>query len=816
MTTNLQRIFGHVSVLALAAGLIGASTMASAQEADTEANGDRNDRSVSEEDGDSIPTNSNEIIVTAQFRAQSLQDTPLSITAVNAEMLEARSQADIEDVANRAPNVMLSHAAAGVGGSQTVNVTIRGIGQDDFNLAVEPGVGIYIDEVYYGTSYGSLFDLMDLDRVEILRGPQGTLAGKNSVGGAIKLFSKQPSADQDAFAEVTVGSFDRRQLRGGFNFTVVPDAVYVRITGLAETRDGYVTRYDYACHTGRAPDALGNIPSRAKGGEDSCVLGTEGGENVLGLRAAVRVEPTDWLDNTLTVDTTRERSDPTPRVLTFQGDWNGPGYNFLGPPGPNPVESFVTPDGSFYNYANYCALYATNSLYCQNAESNLDAWGVTNILNVDLGDNLSLKSISAVRKLAQDSATDTDGSPVSREVQYWAVDYTQYSQELRVNGSLGDNAFWTVGGFYFESDARQGGRINLDGVAGTAPFYIPIDFTFNDPVTTRSASAFAHLEVEPVERLTLTGGIRYTDDYKRLEFERDWAPGYTPGPVDQGIVATSGAVGVFEGTRVDYRVTGSYEITPDVNVYAQFATGYKGGGVNPRPYYQLQVQPFGPETTKSYEIGLKSALFGRSVRFNASAFLNQYDDIQLTLFSCPHLIPPGQPPFCYLPANVGDAEIRGLELETEVRLPGDTLLDVSASYLDFQYKSVAPSTGVRLSDKPPFVPEFKFALGVQKEFQFRSGSLTPRLDYQYQTEQWVEPINLPNGRIPGYGLANGRLTYETANEEWQLSLSVTNIFDKYYSLTISDATIPSSTTDNYRVVIPGRPREWSLQLKKHF
>src|SRR5690606_29147162 len=139
----------------------------------------------------------NEIVVTAQFREQSVQDTPLAITAVDAALMEARSQYNVQDVAQRAPSVQFSAGGQG-GGAQTAAVSIRGIGSTDFMFPNEPGVGIYIDDVYYGISYGTAFDLVDLDRVEILRGPQGTLSGKNSIGGSIKLFSRKPNDDPDA------------------------------------------------------------------------------------------------------------------------------------------------------------------------------------------------------------------------------------------------------------------------------------------------------------------------------------------------------------------------------------------------------------------------------------------------------------------------------------------------------------------------------------------------------------------------------------------------------------------------------------------
>ena len=765
------------------------------------------------------PANSNEeIVVTAQFRSQDIQKTPLAITAVNAAMLEARSQTNVSDVANRAPNVTLTTASGGLGGSQATSITIRGVGQSDFNLAVEPGVGMYVDDVYYGTMYGSMLDLLDLDRVEILRGPQGTLSGKNSEGGAVKLFSKRPSDETEGYVEVGAGSFDHRLLRAGANFALVPDKLSFRVTGLAEKQDGFVTRYDYQCFTGQPADQLNNIPSLARGGPEGCKLGTEGGKDVLALRAALRWQISPAIDTTITVDDTRDRSDPAPSVLTYQGVWHGPGFSLIGPPGPNFASNFVPPKGSYHNFANYCGLIATPSQYCANPVNRLDAWGVSNVLNADLGGGFSLKSITAFRKLDQSSVKDNDASPFPRAMNAWTVDYKQFTQELRLNGVIGDIANWTVGGFYFRADAMQGGRINLDGTTDNIiPFAVPTDFVFSDPVKIVSKSGFAHLELRPLARLTVTGGVRFTDDYKRYDFVRGLAPGYTGGLVDSSIIATNGASGVFKGSRWDFRAALAYQATPDVNIYAQFATGFKGGGINPRPYYVLQIQPFAPETVKSYELGFKSQWFDRRLRLNVAAFHNKYQDIQLTLSSCPSLIPPGAPPNCYLPANVGSATINGAEAEVELRPASGFLIDSSLSYLDFQYKQVDPATLVTLSDKPPFTPKWKFSVGAQYEVQLgSSGSITPRIDFQTQSEQYSAARNFPNNRIPAYGIVNGRLTYRSSDRNWQVALAVTNVFDKYYAVYIDDNSSPHVAPDQWVTIQPGRPREFQLSLKRNF
>ena len=185
-----------------------------------------------------------EVTVTAQYQQQSVQSTPLAITAVNAEALAARGQTSLTEIARDAPSVQLNQEAGAFGPS--MSAYIRGIGQSDLDPALEPGVGIYIDDVYFGTLTGSLFDLLDLDRVEVLRGPQGTLEGMNSEGGAIKLFSKKPDSTESMSFDMLVGSRNHVELRAGTNFAI-GDNLFVRLSGVGNHQEGYVTRYDFAC-----------------------------------------------------------------------------------------------------------------------------------------------------------------------------------------------------------------------------------------------------------------------------------------------------------------------------------------------------------------------------------------------------------------------------------------------------------------------------------------------------------------------------------------------------------------------------------------
>lgn len=736
-----------------------------------------------------------EIIITAQFRTESVQDAPLAITAVSDEMLAARSHTNVIDVATRVPNVTLTSAGQGLGNSATAH--IRGVGQSDFNFALEPGVGMYIDDVYHGVVFGTIFELVDLDRVEILRGPQGTLAGKNSVGGAIKLFSRKPDATPDGYIEATFGSFDRIDVRGSGDFVIVPDKLFARVSGLARQRDGYLTRLDYECVTG------GASPRSERLGV-GCEIGTEGGQRVWAARAALRWLPSDRFENNLIVDVMDDDSEPQATKLLLQGPWAG-------------GNDYITPPKSYTNFETYVAQPGTPVAFGVPPISTSKSWGVSNTADVTFGDNLAFKSITAYREVSGQFSQASDASPTAVLTNIWDVLHRQFTQELRLSGtSLGERVDWTVGAFYYTSSSRMGGRISIAGglVPGGGLALLPdgnratiAEFLFDDPVDAESISGFAHAAVRITPALKLTGGVRYTEESKDYTFVRlatDGGPHPVLGPLN-------GVTGSYEGDRVDYRVALDYAWTDNLLTYVQWSTGFKGGGINPRPFFPDQVLPLNPETLSAYEIGFKSELANRRVRLNAAAFLNEYDDLQLGLVQCP---PPATPTPCNMPANVGNAEIRGLEVEAELHPVPGLILDASASYIEFEYEDVDPLTGVTPDMTTPFMPERKFAFGGQYSIPLgQAGILTPRVDYVHQSAMYIAAVNLPVNRVDGYGLVNARLTWESMDATWQAALGVTNLADKFYYINKYDRAAAPYFVVNGQ---PGRPREWFITLTRKF
>ncbi|WP_349356903.1 TonB-dependent receptor [Sphingobium nicotianae] len=809
-----------------------------------------------------------EIVVTAQFREQNLQDTPIAITAVNAAMMEARSQTSIQDVANQAPSVTLKPQGAAYGPSLGAN--IRGVGQFDFNPALEPGVGFYVDDVYYATLTGSILDLLDLDRVELLRGPQGTLSGRNSIGGAVKLFSKKPEGTNTGTITATYGSRNRIDLRASGDFNIA-QGVDARISGVAKKQGGYVNRLDFGCvypaggsatftpafatasNPTRAPmlvNPVGGVP--AKTNRADCVIGKEGEVNYIALRGQLRFRPTDTIDINIIGDYTDDDRTAAGSVLLLRSYPNGevaspryplplipatgssPAQNYAtASPPTRDINPFAAPSsllsydnrficGNYCNYASY-DMPADGSFLASSADGRVkfQGWGVSGQVEWELADKLQLNSITAFRKYTSNFSNDNDVSPMAHSLGYGPLTFRFFSQELRLNGSIGDTIDYTVGGYYSDQKSVYTSFQDLRSSG--------LQFQQSDPVDADSKALFAHVAWNPIEPLTLTGGIRYTKESKTYQYIRQRPYNDPTATGAAGVLPLNGTIGTYSGERVDYRANVQYAVTSDVMAYAQFSTGFKGGGVNPRPFFVQQALSFGPETLQSYELGLKSDLFDRKVRINIAAFLSKYKGIQLSLGNCTAITGAGFGAPCALPVNAGDADIKGIEIEATYRLIEGMTIDTSLSYIDFEYKRFGTYTvgtttvavggptnlnGPQYGDYAPYTPKWKWSVGAQYEIPLGNiGSLTPRFDAAYQSKVYTVSANRSSNRIDAYLLANARLTWRNEGEDLDVSLEVSNLFDKYYLLTIYDQTVGGQ---GYASGQPGRPREWAVSVKKKF
>jgi iron complex outermembrane receptor protein len=567
-----------------------------------------------------------EIIVTTEFREANVQDTPLAITAINADMLDARNQTNLVQIAAQAPNVTLT--PWGQGGGKAMLAFIRGVGQTDFNYALEPGVGIYVDDVYYPNLTGSMIELLDIERVEIMRGPQGTLSGRNSIGGAIKLFTQEADVGggNRGSAELIVGDFNRVDIRGAADFTFVEGKLAARVSGVSRDRDGYVTRYDYKCLHPTSP-----LPTFSNGDLENCELGTLGGESFTAGRVSLVWTPTDNLAIKVIGDVTNENSESGASVLVRVDEARqAPG---IGPPvappfaqngavGPNPG-TFIDLDGDLSTtgdreyYDNRFVTsgafredtvlndpYASYSTYLDpmptqptrpyspvniDPRNEFDDQGISVQIDWDMTDNLSLKWISAMREYKDLWTEDRDGSPMNVQMLTQFLEHEHSTHEIRLNGTgLNDRLDYTVGAFYVDQNkATHEANVNLH--------YAQLNFIHGpDDTPSDSTAIFLHTAWHLTDNLNLTLGYRQTDDHKEYRYRRRNPDGTLPagciaGPpaniVNPPNCALAGlffetnpaASGVFDSDRSDYRVALDYHIGDNFMVYGQVSA------VLPRP-----------------------------------------------------------------------------------------------------------------------------------------------------------------------------------------------------------------------------------------
>lgn len=776
-----------------------------------------------------------EIVVTAQFREQRLQDTPLAITAVNSALMEARSQTNLAQVADTAPNVTLKPQGASFGPS--ISASIRGIGQSDFNPAYEPGVGIYIDDVYYPQLTGAVFDLLDLDRVEILRGPQGTLSGRNSEGGSIKMFSKKPTGSNEGYVEATYGSRNRIGLRGGVDLKLT-DTLSARVSGVYKHQNGYVDQLDFGCvypaggpATFVANDGTTKLVNPAGGiprvqGTGSCRVARLGEVGYQAVRAVLRYNPSPVFDLSLSGEYTHDAHTAAGEVLAATNVIDSPNSNINGVPYDN---RFIC--GKYCNFSSYSApatvfhglltpAAGQPILATQNSNQSVyDGYNLAANAHVLLNDMFSIDNILAYQNWTSTFGVDDDLSPIPLSGGYNHLTHWNWSEELRLNAKIASNAGLVLGGYYFKQQTNYYSYQDLRYV----PVY-PLQFIQPDRTPAKSYAAFANANWEIVPGLTFNGGTRYTKESKEYQYFRLNPDGTVNGYLDpigaaNGIGspgALSGAVARYKGSRWDWRAALDYRISPAVMVYGSFSTGFKGGGTNPRPFYASQVISFDPEVLYNWEIGTKTDLFDRKLRLNLTGFYGILRNAQVGVSVCPG----ANPTPCAALLNAGNAHEKGFEVETTVRPVAGLTIDGNLSYLDFHYTSLSPAvTTTLLSDPRAGSPKWKWSLGAQYEIPLGDiGSLTPRIDANYQAKIFSGNTNTVNGvrvltNIPGYTVMNARLTWQTPIKDLSASFEVTNLTNKYYYLTLFDLRAAGAGLDKAQ---PGRPREWAFTVKKKF
>ncbi len=779
-----------------------------------------------------------EIVVTAEYRSEKLQEAPLAITALSGDSLTERGIDNLADVTKAAPNVTLFQANAAYG--KTMAASIRGIGQGDFNFAsAEQGVGIYVDDVYFANTFGSMFDLLDVDRVEVLRGPQGTLFGKNSIGGAIRLVSKQPTGDDTGFAEVTVGDYNRREVRAGFDVALIKDVLTLRVSGLSKERDGYVNRIDYAC---AHPSTAGSLPVQQLG-EGNCTLGTEGGVDVMGARAQLRWVPNDVIEDKVEASAIDDKSEAAAEVMVVADPALSPamaGFNAstLIPKYGIPYDQRFQTGGTYNTYSTFNDPFTGTSYPAVNT---VHEWSTSNVLTWAITPQVQFKSITAAQGWWGNFSDDQDNSPMGLAWAYNLLDHRQFTQEFQLTGKAFDSKLdWAAGAFYFHGYSLNRGHIDLNFLAGFFPPGPPFNgqpllgFNQDDPAYTTDKAGFVQGTYAITDQLQAIAGIRYTSEDKNYTFNH-----YNPLiDIPNPVLDLRDVEGRTSYDHVDWKAALDYQFTPDLMTYASATTGFRGGGFNPRPFTNLQITSYKPEKLTEFEVGLKSEWLDHRLRANLAGYYGLYRDVIVT---SQRLDATGAP--FTAPENVGSADIVGGEFELEATpLPGLTI-SYTAGLTDFKWKNLGNNQGCQdlgaaaipegtaanyncISGNPGYgdlnigMSKWTSSLGVQYAIPMGDGgSLTPRLDANYHSAYYNNNYNNynPGGTgiavTPAMTLLNGRVTWQSSHHVWSVAAFGTNLANKYYYQSFLDLR---AFGEGQMSAQPGEPREWGITFRRNF
>lgn len=695
-----------------------------------------------------------EIIVTAQKREQSLQDVPIAVSAVTAVDIENRSIVNFTELFSLMPNTIVDQGVSAI-----PSISIRGVNSNVNNLGIESGVGVAVDEIFLGRPSAFSTQLIDVERVEVLRGPQGTLFGKNTIGGLVNVVTRKPQNKFAASADVTVGEHDLRQVRGYLTGPILDNRLAAKISFTTKQRDGWVEN--------RNPD-LDDLES----------------EDFWGLRGQLLGTPSDSFSWLLTTEYSEDDS-----VENFEDIIGGA----LAPLDGDAFDRSISTNGpDFFRREIY---------------------GASLKLEWEVG-MVDVTSISAVRGVDWSGSNDGDYSELPLFVGGRDENQDQISQEVRVAGGSGD-VTWLAGAYYFHQE-QDGTNVFALGEA-TPPFF-GAPFT---PGYEESASTYVEIESESVaaffsgtysfaERWELTGGARFTREKKDMRYEQvldlfEIAPGVPMGV----IMAFNLPVAPFNDSLSDNGWSGdlsiAYQLSDDVNSYFKISRGFKAGGFDTGP--SAVANPgnlqFEPEFVTSYEAGLKSDLSNDRVRINVAAFYMDFEDKQEQFFNG----------VTSVTSNAASAEVSGVEFElTSVPLSG-LLLGTTIGYQDGAYDQYRdPLTSTDFSgNRLPKTPEWTGSVTAQLDHELPNGwALLLRADGIYRGESHTNPGNDPRFSQESSIVVDARLALSSPSDSFSVALWSRNLLDEDYR------------TGGFEVIGLAEyqrlnaPRTWGLELTGRF
>jgi len=724
-----------------------------------------------------------EVIVTARRVEENQQDIPIAVTAFSGAKLEERQIFITSSLDQLVPNLQFANNAPLAGNNSSSAVFIRGIGQTDPTSTVDPGVGLYVDDVYIGNAVGATMTLMDVGSIQVLRGPQGTLFGRNTIGGAVLITSQEPGDDFGGEINVGGGSDTLIEAFAALD-TPFSDTMKARFTAGSRSQDGYVLRPD----------------------------GTDLGDtNTWTATAKLVWKPTDAITAKLGFDYTNSDEHGSPLVFaaineaaTFprvaSQDAGCPGVVF-----PMSGNVPMIDDPRCANDFQNAGPYKNNGTFP--LKSTLENWGAYLNLSLGFGDALTLKSITSIRDIKWGGIRDADNTPLTILNTTYDVDASQWSQELQLIYDA-DKLTGVAGLYYFAQESTDIVTVDLN----PPPPGVQHD-SDNNKVDNDSWAAFTQWTFHLNDAIAFTAGGRYTEETKRSYPDQfDYA---TPNIKQVPVMW-------YEDTFDAFTASGSaqWRFSDAAMMYVSYSEGFKGGGWNSHfnavltAPQQAALHEFLPEEAQTIELGFKLDLASRTLRLNGAIFTSDYTDMQLT-YRGP--APAGVAPFV---TNAGQTSIDGAELEL-LWAPVPALnveasigyLDASIDELDNIPLAVLPP-GLVEGNALPYAPEWQGHVGLSYAIHAGSIDITPRVDASYQDTTFFDATDTPEiAQLDAVTVLNASVFLGPADGPWRITIGVNNATDELYQIAGNSSL---TTGSGYAETAYARPREYFASIKFEF
>ena len=734
-----------------------------------------------------------EIVLTSRKVSESLQDVPIAVTAVTGASLDARGATNIADVASITPSLEIDPTASISGSSAATTTFLRGIGITDFLLTIDPGVGLYVDDVYVARSVGGLVDLLDVERVEVLKGPQGTLFGRNTIGGAVSIISKDPGEEFGGSVGTTIGTDGRFDVRANFS---VPfsDRWLSSFSFSSKTQDGYGERLappegfvPVSIPPGTAPEVFGN--GELFGNDD--LLGEI---NQQAARAKFLYKGDDFQAR-LAFGVSRARETAPPATLLGFTETFGTGAALA-----DAHNALAVPAGSLPFGPELITGDPFTTFGLAPSQSDYDLFGTALTLNWQLNDNIEVKSITSFRDLESAFARDGDNGPQVIDHTRNEYQHEQFTQENQLTGTAADDRLtWLAGLYYFQEEGLDVVQVPLgveiDLVLAGAPGTVINLFLQNaNEIRNTSIAAFAQATYRFNDKFSGTLGIRRTED------EKEYRPTHVTLGINPIELLIDDALAEFEDTSP--RVSIDYRWNDSVFTYASYSEGFKSGGFTGRTVDpQEEARPFEPEEAQTFEVGAKLDFNG--LRINTALFTTDYTNLQLI----------NQEGITPITVNAGSSTINGLEIELLARLADGLNLRAGYSYIDAEYDEITdPNATTDINDEFPNTPENSFNISLDYNIDLSNGGLLLlHADYNWKDDHFNDAVNTPLLFQEAFGLLGASATYTGPNDRWSVTAGVTNITDEIFlfsGFSQPGVGFIEGTFD--------RGREWFLNAKYNF